>query len=294
MALNVLPPTSLRLHTSTAKQAGRARYCEGNINMFKNVTPYTTLPPFCEVATSNAGVTEVLLIPYDLEADNIDVTSDITFDTATEGLLTWYAYNGGAVIDPDANVSSAEVGGPITFREWVDVYEGGPFYFRVTVGSGGGAIRHYSEWFYFEDVETANPASECNRIKLEWYDTTCGQGNVRYDLANIVNKLYLLSDVGEPSYLYDEDGQEDGDKEIDPVFQKVTRRSRFRVVIPEYISEAFALIPLCNTVLLTDQFGDQYNITNIEISDPEWLNGCMGRIEFVYSHSLDYIIKRCC
>lgn len=294
MALSLLPPGSLRMLAGTNEQIGRALYCgEAKAAMFKNTYPLTTIPAFCAYTSNSDAVSEVLLVPVADDTDTLDITSWLTLDTADDTTNYWYAYAGDAVVNPSGTISPAGGGTP-TFRQWVEGYSSGPFYIQVSAGTGGGATLRFSEWFYFDDIVTGDPTSGCNRILVTWYDTTCAIANLRYDLLTIRNHLYLPAEVGLPLYVYDEDGQEDGDKEVDPVFQKVSKRSRIDFLVPEYLTEALALLPLHGTVEITDQFGYLLTADNIEMSDPEWVNGCMARVSLTFSNQLDYVIKRCC
>lgn len=293
MALQLLPPTSLRMLAGTTEQIGRALYCGEKAAMWKNTSPLTKIPAFCAYTTNPDPVSEVLLIPVEDDTDTLDITSWLTLDTYDDTTLYWYSYAGDAVVDPTDTIAPAGGGSP-TFRQWIESYGGGPFYMQVSAGTGGGATLRYTEWFYFDDIVTGDPTSLCNRVVLEWYDTTCTIANLVYPDLTIRNKLYIPAEVGLPVYQYDEDGQEDGDKEVDPVFQKVSKRSRIDFVGPEYITEALALLPLHSNVRITDQFGYEFDLDNIEVDDPDWVHGCMAKIGFSFSHTLDYVIKRCC
>ena len=94
-------------------------------------------------------------------------------------------------------------------------------------------------------------------------------GFVRYQ-APYKSMLYLCTDIGKPSYEYDEEvAQRDG-RNL-KLKQTSFKRYRFNVILPEFLTDAMRLISLHDEVEIYNyRDGRTYSVDEFDMNDPAW------------------------
>jgi hypothetical protein len=135
-------------------------------------------------------------------------------------------------------------------------------------------------------------AEKLEHIRLEW-SNTCDLSNILYQ-TGFINQIYLLADVGKPSYNLTEEGDNNGDNEFVKSFQKWEKTHKIELLVPEFILETLSLIPLHDQITIFLQNGTGARVKDMTISEPAWQTaGCFANV--IIEFTIDYIIKtKCC
>lgn len=142
------------------------------------------------------------------------------------------------------------------------------FIFKYTQSSVEHFISIYSDVFTcVDDIELSN------FVKVEWKcvsTLTTEDAPIPYS-NGYTNILYLDTDVSQPSYEFEEEGdQRDG--YFFPIKQISYKKFTFGITAPEYLCDCMRLIGLSDTIIITDKKGHTYNATQFTL-EPTWLEG---------------------
>jgi|DEB0MinimDraft_6_1074348.scaffolds.fasta_scaffold04236_2 hypothetical protein len=124
----------------------------------------------------------------------------------------------------------------------------------------------YSDYF-------CSVASTDDLIRISYWhleEEFCVPGGfVRYQ-APYKSTLYLCTDIGKPSYEYDEEvAQRDG-RSL-KLKQTSFKRYRFNVILPEFLTDAMRLISLHDEVEIYNyRDGRTYSVDEFDMNDPAW------------------------
>lgn len=83
------------------------------------------------------------------------------------------------------------------------------------------------------------------------------------------NKVYLDVNVKAPTYPITESGEENGDGDFIPTFQKWQKRYTFTTYVPEFLADALTLLPLHDYVWITFQNNETNKVKDIEV-ETDW------------------------
>lgn len=140
--------------------------------------------------------------------------------------------------------------------------------FKHTVGSTDYYKHVYSEVFTCVEEE------ELSRYtKIEWKNSTsldAGSVIIPYT-AGYTNILYLDTDVCQPTYEFEEEG-ENRNGYFFPIKQISYKKYTFKIVAPEYMCDAMRLIRMSDSATITDKNGFDFDATQF-VMDVSWLEG---------------------
>lgn len=112
-------------------------------------------------------------------------------------------------------------------------------------------IRNYSE-----DYITIN------------FQNSCDLGEIDYTVFD--QTLWLETEAMEPTFPYTEKGQENGDGEFIPTWQRQDKIYQIRTkLLPLYLIDVLHRLKLHDTVTLIDTVGDEYTVEQIDV-EHEW------------------------
>ena len=159
------------------------------------------------------------------------------------------------------------------------------FIFKYTVGSTSSYISVYSEVFTCVEEEELSQYTKIVWKNLSSLDT--GTAIIPYT-AGYMNILYLDTDVCQPTYEYEEEG-DTRDGYFFPLKQISYKKYTFNIVAPEYMCDAMRLIRMSDSVTIKDKKGFDFDVSQF-IMDVSWLEGghyASGECEF----TTDTVIK---
>lgn len=143
---------------------------------------------------------------------------------------------------------------------------------ELTAGWDGDAVI----WFYNNSTNSNYATYEVMAIRS--YSTkyltinffnSCDLGDIVYE-DSFKQVLYLETEAMEPIFPYTEKGQENGDGEFVPTWQRQDKIYNIRtLLIPQYIVDILHRLKLHDTITLTDLVGDSWTIEQIDI-EHEW------------------------
>lgn len=115
-------------------------------------------------------------------------------------------------------------------------------------------------------------ASTADLIRIQYWHLQefCVPGGfVRYQ-APYKSTLYLCTDIGKPSYEYDEEVSQRDGRSL-KLKQVSFKRYKFNVIIPEYLTDAMRLISLHDQVEIYNyRDGRTYSVDEFDMGDPAW------------------------
>lgn len=133
-----------------------------------------------------------------------------------------------------------------------------------------------------------------NYIKLEWWNS-CNLGEIYYT-GGFKNKLFLETEIGEPEYLHEETGHEDGNGVFVKELESLVKNYRFKVVVPEDIVDALEAMALHDNITITYTNGLYSSaVRNVKVNATwsEETNQCLAVVEVLFQQD-DQIIKGSC
>lgn len=125
-------------------------------------------------------------------------------------------------------------------------------------------------WYsdYFCSVENTSNLIRISYWHLEQEFCIPG-GFVRYQ-APYKSTLYLCTDIGKPSYEYNEEVATRDGRDL-KLKQVSLKRYRFNVILPEYLTDAMRLIGLHDQVEIFNYRDNRtYSVDDFDMNDPAW------------------------
>jgi hypothetical protein len=157
-----------------------------------------------------------------------------------------------------------------------------------------GANTWYSELFYVKpDLEVGSsfdPSDQTGCIFLEFADDV-KVGEIPYSDIIFAQRVHLPCDVHPPQYEIKEEGDEDGQRVFHPVFRSVTKRYEFRILVPEYMSDALATSAIHRTVILTDQTAQTGTVFDMQIETDWEADGCQCLLTYTFRRSVTHKVN---
>ena len=114
--------------------------------------------------------------------------------------------------------------------------------------------------FYYSDIMTCVNLTD-GYTKIEWYDDEniiFDDGIIVYENVNYKNILYLCTEIGKPTYKFEEEGEE-RDGYFFAQKQLSEKTYRFTILAPEYQCDVMRLIRMADHIKITDNYGREYN-----------------------------------
>lgn len=147
--------------------------------------------------------------------------------------------------------------------------DNGRYYLKITINGTD----------YFSEIFTVVNDME-PYLKIEWWDVedfVMDAGVIVYQEPTFHNKLYLMSDLAKPEYIFEEEG-ETRDGYFFPIKQISEKRYKFNFLASEYLLDVMRLIRMADYVKITYR-GQIYSADTFLIT-PEWEdNGDVASVE---------------
>lgn len=125
----------------------------------------------------------------------------------------------------------------------------------------------------YSDVFKCVTDAELSKLTtIEWScreDVSFSGGLIPYGTKGFFNRVYLDTDIGMPSYEFEEEGQERLGYFF-PIKQISYKKFNFAFYAPEYLCDAMRLIRLSDNIVITDSLNREYSATQF-LMEVDWL-----------------------
>ncbi|MFZ1593127.1 MAG: hypothetical protein WAT27_13635 [Chitinophagales bacterium] len=185
-------------------------------------------------------------------------------------------------------------------------YCGDAFENQLPCGKYYMVIKTEDEIFYYSEVITVKDfiPSRSPYIMLEWYNN-CDLGDVIFqtiDSCSYKNRLYIDGPLSNPEYPIKEEGEEDGNSNFNPTFQKWEKKLLLTIPkCPEFIVDALTAVYLHDTIEMTRalrkkqiQVLSAEEIKSVEVELQSVLNDCATNIEMKLLLNDKVVDSTCC
>lgn len=256
----------LPFYETIEEQSFRKSYAYGVV--FPLIAPKNRFLPFQIVASGEVeDVNDVYVI---LSNFNGDVTMDISAAMQEAGLsVRYYEDDGYSVISFPGIVDKdiwKEFG--LDFNNDFSLADFGGAY-----SSGEGRayliVQHQNRTWYSDVMTLVGDLSGC--LKIEWYsyhDIIYKGGRIAYENNSFSNVMYVRQEVGKPTYDFSDEG-EDRNGEYFATKQVSEKTYHFSFLATEPVCDALRIASLSDMVLITDQYGRQYQCDTF-LPTPTW------------------------
>ncbi|MDD4225955.1 MAG: hypothetical protein PHU98_06165 [Mariniphaga sp.] len=132
-------------------------------------------------------------------------------------------------------------------------------------------------------------------LKIKYRNSCDLGGSVFSNPSNVFHYVLFIngSDLGEPTYEIIDEGREDGDKNFQADFKKLTKKFNFTLPVPEYIYDCLNYIALHDFIEITSLTDEASRVFDFKVDLKEWINN--GGIAMVtVSFTVDYVINTGC
>ena len=254
MRNNNLSP--LAFHENVNEQAHRMPYAYGEV--FPLLYPNGILPPYQVIVPGGAALRGCTLCDENGKVlQNID--TDI-FGKTGDGYKVMYS----------------------KIRQ-ITGYPDGRYMIVLTVNNSGTIVNYYSDLFTW-----SNNLAGC--VQLVWYNSE----NIEFDGGmicyenNYKNILYLNTEIGKPTYEFEEEGEE-----RDGLFfaskQISSKKYNMTFLANEALCDVLRTVRLTDSIGILDQYGRTYRLTNFLITVKWQTQGDLASLEAEFE--TDTIIK---
>jgi len=127
------------------------------------------------------------------------------------------------------------------------------------------------------------------------YSSTKNVAGIDYEKSYLVNHLYLDADLGRPSYVYEEEGEENTKGEFRRSFAKVKKQYRITTYLMEHIIDALSVLQLHDNITVQASNGLSFSVDEFIMSDPEWDEGvkCLAEVTISFTVFQESISDNC-
>lgn len=178
--------------------------------------------------------------------------------------------------------------------EWVSIGDlaAGVFNFYVEVKSG--SDKWYSEVFQLDrdngaEYDIPAPCGDIEYIRLKWSNPCNISNTIHGDFGGF--NCYLPITLGQPSYNYKPDYEDNGDGTRVITFQSLAKRYTFFILAPEYMADALVAMQFFQAVTMYLYNGDTVSMQDIEV-EVDWTTDCFAKVKV--SFSVDVLAKTAC
>ena len=249
-------------------------------------TSQIRLPPW---AILNPGTGTLAVWAHNRKTDTwADITTLVTTASTTVGSDTYLIYNWSnmnAVTDVEHyDEKDGTLIGDITWTAFTANCA------EIQLVVDKGVTSWYFNLFYVnQDLDSGNdgavPTNPTGHILIDWSDDK-GVGDIPYKDITFGQRLFLPTDIGRPQYPTLIDGPENGDRVQVPTFRRVIKQWLFTALVPEYITDALALMCIHKTVVMHDQYSSQYTIQDPELTVDWSRSDCNALATLTFRNSL--------
>ncbi len=129
-------------------------------------------------------------------------------------------------------------------------------------------------------------------IKIRYYNSRDVAG-IAYG-NGFTPEVYLDVDVGKPTYVYSEEGEEEPDGSFRRTFARVEKQYTITTYLQEYMIDAMAALQLHDNIEVWLSNGNVLSVDEFRITDPDWddLRG-LGEITMTFIVYDAYITNGC-
>lgn len=283
-------PVAFPWYDSVMKQNRFRENCTGTC-AYKLVTPRTNLLPFQFRREAKAEILTTWEILYEDGSQAIDITRNIALVKArtADGYDSFY-YDGSALaIEQKTNTTPSvqQLNLPAGF-----------YYSKITAITES----YYSELFYVPpDGFTPFETEKINYLKMEWWND-CDVKPIMYNLPESApgvpgfkNTVYLDTFITASDPQIEQDGEQDGDNNLIPTFQKMTIPYKIHIMVPDYMKIALTAIQLHKNILITTSKGVRIGtVQNFEVKSQLEDSGCFSSLEITFEQPIAIVNHACC
>lgn len=175
------------------------------------------------------------------------------------------------------------------------VCDGGYYYLEVKIGT----TTYFSELLHIVDfpefgLETVSDGDD-TRVRIAAI-SSCPVAGVPTDTLpeGMEQKLFVNSRVARPEYIIDRTVGKDGNEVETPIWTRLNKRFYVRFYACETVCDFVATLPLYGTVYVSDQYGIQTTVSDIEtkVTWGEEGNDCAALVEMSFVR--DYVSHTDC
>ncbi len=134
-----------------------------------------------------------------------------------------------------------------------------------------------------------------NYIKLS-IGSTCDIADIYYQ-SGMIQTVYLDADLSKPEYVEEVEEEIEEDGTTIQTYQKLSKRYKFQVLVPEYLVDALKLLPMHNQVSMAYTNGlISMSMKNIKVEadfEDDW-NGCMAMVTISFEGDNVIVKSGCC
>jgi hypothetical protein len=187
------------------------------------------------------------------------------------------------------------------------VYFGDKLGVSIPAGNYYSVIKTLDNKLYYSEVISVKDfvPGLCEYVSIEWSNNCDVQDVVYQSIAGKLfkNKVYMENSViSKPEYPYVQEGEEDGNKEFIPTFQKWNKELNLLVgKTPEFIADSLSAMSLCDTINITYtkrnnqlQASQPVSIKSVEASIEYILNDCFQNVTLKVRLDEKYTRENCC
>ena len=128
-------------------------------------------------------------------------------------------------------------------------------------------------------------------IKIEYWNT-CDFADILYQ-TDWKQRLYIDTEISRPEYPIEIETNKDGEGNDIPEFQRWQKRYKFKLVMPEFLTDALTLATLHDNIYITDKFGESAKvIVGSFLVSVNWVKDCYAECEIQFD--VDYFVKSTC
>src|SRR3972149_5932454 len=131
-------------------------------------------------------------------------------------------------------------------------------------------------------------------LKLEWWNE-CDLGDIYY-AGGYKNIFYYETEIGKPSYIVEQESQENGDG-VDVILSQVRKEIyQFEVYVPEYVVDSLVDMALHDHIQISTTDGLYASvIRNVEVIPvyEEISNECMATVTIKFQQDYQLIDNAC-
>lgn len=277
-------PTALPIWPNWKFQSFRQPYCSGSAAVALSARADRVLPWMIEGETAEPDY--VYLVEKD-GSNAVDITDLLTILTGTEGGNDYVYCEASTDIDQGAELTEhtgwngttwTTTPGENTWGAFVRC--GNDYYLEFKFDSN----YYYSEAFTIVDFPefSTDPTSETlTRVRIE-AATSCMIDAIP-PLG--VQKLFVDNVTAEAEYLVEDSVSEDGNGEKKVLWAKMKKRYHVKFYAVESVMDFCAMLPLYSNVTITDQYGLQSSVSDIDVKGT-WGDdgaGCLILIDIAFT-----------
>lgn len=253
----------LPFYKTIDEQSFRKSYAYGSV--YPLIAPKNRFLPFQIVSEDNGTIDNVTVTLSNFKGD---VTMDITDAMVEAGLVVkdYDDYNVivfPGILDKDIwNTHGLDFNNDFSIDDFGGAYDSGEGRAYLIV--------EYGDSTWYSDVMTLiADVSGC--LKVEWYsysDLVYKGGRIAYNGVAYSNVLYVMREIGMPTYDFSDSG-EDRNGYYFATKQISEKTYHFSFLATEPVCDALRIASLSDMVLITDQYGRQYQCDSF-LPTPTW------------------------